>query len=601
MVIPVSPRRRVPQPIGSAGNHWHEALNALLQSSHQQLPDQFSSHVPDVHFTSSSPTGDAVFFPCPLKEQEAVSAVKALEACAVAAIADLRYGSQRRSIEIDTDKAACFLMTAYITTVDGMDKANPAIKRKIPGKRHPGKLERRTSGLQRSSDTDLNQAQSILYRRLSANLYETSIPGEYYHIHGSLDASRTLNMIGLPAFDPALTGYRQCIDTIEHAVKQFTVPELEALNKAAQQAGVPVLNQQQFFATPHGRTLKGMSPFTVDVLEASTPRVPFPPAENTVYYSDQPPQCLQGIKVLELCRIIAGPTIGRSLAAHGATVLKITSPYLPDVPFFQLEVNAGKHTTGLDLRNPADRKHFDALLADADVLIDGYRPGALARLGYGPAQLAALARARRKGFVYVAEDCFGGAGRPEAEWAHRPGWQQIADCATGVAWEQGRFMGLDEPVVPPFPMSDYGTGALGCLAALTGLWHRATRGGSWACRTSLAQYDVFVLSLGAHTREVQERLRRLHDADFFALRHSDSVDEVGRCALRSMRRVYPRLFADEMMHTAWSRGFKAQVRWPREVISVGGLRVGYSRATRPNAFDAPTWDGWEVDEDVMAG
>jgi len=109
------------------------ALQALLASCHAQLPAPCLKHVQNVHFTSSSPSGEAVFFPCPLKEQELVAATKALEACLAAAIADLRYGSERRLIEVDVDKTACFLMSAYLTTVDGMDKADAAVKHKIPG------------------------------------------------------------------------------------------------------------------------------------------------------------------------------------------------------------------------------------------------------------------------------------------------------------------------------------------------------------------------------------------------------------------------------------------------------------------------------------
>lgn len=445
---------------------------------------------------------------------------------------------------------------------------------------------------------------------MSANLYETKIPGEYYHIHGSLDADVTLEMLGLPKDNPSMTDYRTIIDYIESAVKQHTAAELDALNLAHHQAGIQALTWPQFQATPHGKALLDLPPFTVRPNPSDahvTPPVPFPP-------STAPDRALAGIKVLELCRIIAGPTIGRSLAAHGAQVLKITSPNLPDVPFFQLDVNAGKHALHLDLRGSArDRATFAALLADADVLIDGYRPGALARLGYSPSTLAALARRRGRGFVYVAEDCFGGGGgsggggdEAEAgafEWATRPGWQQIADCVTGVAWAQGEFMGLDEPVVPPFPMSDYGTGALGSLAALVGLYRRATEGGSWVCRTSLCQYDVFLMGLGLLPEAEQERLRRQFGAGdgaagFFGLRHSDSVDEVGRRALASMRGAVPHLFeAEGIMQEAWSEGFKGVLRWPREAVEIEGLKVGHVRTARPNGWDKEAgWEGWEEEE-----
>lgn len=455
----------------------------------------------------------------------------------------------------------------------------------------------------------------MLYRRLSANLYRTKNPGEYYHIHGSLDADVTLEMLGLPKHDPELTDYRAIINRIESAVMRYTAAELDQLNLQNRQAGIQALTWDQFQRTPHGKVLTQLPPLTIrpNPSDTSTPPVPFPPAAAADHPGrGRPRGALEGIKVLELCRIIAGPTIGRSLAAHGASVLKVTSPHLPDVPFFQLDVNTGKHAVHLDLKNsPRDRQVFASLLDEADVLVDGYRPGALARLGYGPEALGEIARRRGKGYVYVVEDCFGGGSNDDgdgggaAEWASRAGWQQIADCVTGVAWAQGAFMGLHEPVVPPFPMSDYGTGALGCVAALVGLYRRATEGGSWVARTSLCQYDCFLMGLGLLPAEEQARLREVFgqgdEGDgFFALRHSDSVDEVGKRALAGMRRVVPDLFEGEgMMHAAWSEGFKGVVRWPSEAVQVEGLRVGHVRTARPNGFDvAVGWEGWE--EDVIA-
>lgn len=138
------------------------------------------------------------------------------------------------------------------------------------------------------------------------------------------------------------------------------------------------------------------------------------------------PRVLEGIKVLELCRIIAGPTIARILGEYGATVLKVTGPGLSDVPFFQVDGNVGKHTTELDLKSPGGRQIFESLLQDADIVVDGYRPGALDKLGYGSKALSEMAMKRKKGIVYVNENCFG----YEGEWAGRAGWQQIADCVS---------------------------------------------------------------------------------------------------------------------------------------------------------------------------
>src|SRR5579862_4753117 len=166
----------------------------------------------------------------------------------------------------------------------------------------------------------------------------------------------------------------------------------------------------------------------------------------------------------------------------------------------------GKRTADLDLKESRDREIFEKLLEDVDIVLDGYRPDALSRLGYGPAQLSALAEKRGKGIVYVNENCFGYRG----EWAHRPGWQQIADCVSGIAWAQGLAMGIGEPMVPPVPMSDYGTGIMGAIAALTGIFKRATVGGSWWGGVSLVAYDMYLFRLGMYPesvwyREIDER------------------------------------------------------------------------------------------------
>ncbi|KAK0125115.1 hypothetical protein ONS96_008981 [Cadophora gregata f. sp. sojae] len=548
----------------------------LRKVAGDQIPAEFAQHLEDVTLTTAT-DGTQIYFPCPFKETEATVALKSVEASAVAALAHLRFPNEttKRKIEVDLERTATFLFSTYIATIAGMGKQDPEVKSKL-------------------KNTDLLQAQAILYRRLSANLYETKTPGEYYHIHGSLEAGKTLNMIGLEAYRPDLTDYRECIDVIESHVKKFTIPELEKMNLREKQAGVPVIKWEEFKKTNHGQTLLSTPPWEVRKI-ADSPPVPFPTSSSSSSSSE--PQVLSGIRVLELCRIIAGPAIGRTLAEYGAQVIKVTSPNLSDVPFFQVDGNTGKHTCDLDLKTPAGRQAFEELLQSADVVLDGYRPGSLERLGYGPEQLVELTKGRGKGIIYVAEDCFGDKG----DMAGRPGWQQIADCYTGVAWAQGEFMGLNEPVVPPFPMSDYGTGCMGAIAALTALYKRATEGGSWIGATSLCQYDVFLLGLGLYGPEVKERVRREHDEDFFGLRHADSVDEVGGRALKSMRRVHPELFERKLMQTAYSKGFGEDICWCRSPVTVEGLRVGFERASRPNGFDKPTWEEWEVEKDVVEG
>lgn len=268
---------------------------------------------------------------------------------------------------------------------------------------------------------------------MSANLYKTK-DEQFFHIHGSLEATTTLNMIGLEGHRPELTDYQEIIKTIEGKVQKFTAAELETMNAERRQAGVTAYKYEDFIKTPHvsahqslrkspsnhlqGQSNVKESPWSVTPLKGTIPPTKFPsaPAGNH--------RILKGIKVLELCRIIAGPTITRILAEYGADVLKITSPNLSDVPFFQVDGNMGKHAADLDLKTAEGKAGFEKLLADVDVFVDGYRPGALEKLGYGPDKLAELAEKRGKGIVYVNENCYGYKG----EWAGRPGWQQIADC-----------------------------------------------------------------------------------------------------------------------------------------------------------------------------
>ncbi|KFY28032.1 hypothetical protein V493_03128, partial [Pseudogymnoascus sp. VKM F-4281 (FW-2241)] len=534
--------------------------------SELNLPGDLESLAKNIEFTSER---DMIYFPIPFKETETTAALKGVEALVASALADLKYGKQARKIEIDLEQTTCFLFQTYLSTIDGMGKYDAGIKAKL-------------------KNTDLLEAQSDPYRRMSANLYATATPDTYFHIHGSLEANTTLNMIGLPPYRPDLKTIEDISECIESHVQQYTIDELEAKNKALRQAGVTAFKYEDFIATPHGKHNVDLPPWEVTSLETTTPPVPLP--------QDVPgakPRVLAGIKVLELCRIIAGPVIGRILAEYGADVLKVTSPHLSDVPFFQVDVNMGKHCADLDLKSPAGRKVFEELLQEADVVVDGYRPGALEKLGYGPTALTALAEKRGKGFVYVNENCFGYDG----EWAYRAGWQQIADCATGIAWAQGAYMGLSEPVIPPFPISDYGTGAMGAIAALTGLYHRAVSGGSWHGKVSLMHYDLLLFSVGQYSDAVQDELRSRQGVEFFKLRHNHSVDQISGTVLRSMRELYPWLFDGERYRERWvSEKWAGEVSAIKPVAKIEALEMSFQRASRPNGSDRPEWE-FEVEGD----
>ncbi|KAE8152154.1 CoA-transferase family III domain-containing protein [Aspergillus avenaceus] len=540
------------------------------QAERLSFPSEVVSNKDAVSFNSSH---DQVYYPIPFKETETLAALKGVEGSVAAAIANLRYGAQKRSVKVNLERATAFGCQAYMAKVDGLSKLDPEVKKKL-------------------KDTDLLAAQSNGYRRMSANLYKTKNEGEFFHIHGSLEATTTLNMIGLDGHRPGLTDYEEIIKVIEGQVQKYSAAELEDMNKERRQAGVTAFKYEDFIKTPHGSHNVQQPPWKVSRLSGDLPPTPFPTTGNGSK------KVLQGIKVLELCRIIAGPTVARILTEYGADVLKITSPSLSDVPFFQVDGNMGKHAADLDLKTDAGRRQFEELLADADVLVDGYRPGALEKLGYGPNALASLAEKRGKGIVYVNENCFG----YEGEWASRPGWQQIADCVTGIAWAQGQFMGHSTPVVPPFPISDYGTGCMGAIAALTGLYLRARDGGSYHGKASLMHYDLLLFAVGKYSEDVQEKMRAAQPPEFFQLRHCDSVDRISSTVLKIMQTRFPHLYTQsadqEPLTEKWySKAYNADIEVVRPICEIEGVENKFDRASRPNGTDRASWEDFQIPEE----
>ncbi|MFC6089858.1 CoA transferase [Saccharothrix lopnurensis] len=165
-----------------------------------------------------------------------------------------------------------------------------------------------------------------------------------------------------------------------------------------------------------------------------------------------------GVRVLDLTRVIAGPVATRVLAFLGADVLRVDSPRLPEDAHAHADTGIGKRSTSLDLDDPADRRTLDALLDDADVVVTGYRPGALDRHGLAPEALLA----GRPGLVVAQLSAWGYAG----EWAARRGFDSLVQAATGIAAVEGVDGG---PGVLPAQALDHGTGYLLAAAVLRGL------------------------------------------------------------------------------------------------------------------------------------
>lgn len=186
---------------------------------------------------------------------------------------------------------------------------------------------------------------------------------------------------------------------------------------------------------------------------------------------------LSGIRVLDLCIILAGPTCGRTLAEYGAEVIKIDSWFRPPTDRQLHDVGRGKRSICLDITKPAGLAAFYRLVDTADVVLGGFRKGVAERLGIGYEQL----RERKPDIVYLAINAFGQSG----DWANRPGYEQNAQAATGVQVRNGGRG--EKPIHSPYTFNDYGTGLMGAYAVMLALLQRRRTGKGQFVHTSLAQ------------------------------------------------------------------------------------------------------------------
>ena len=197
---------------------------------------------------------------------------------------------------------------------------------------------------------------------------------------------------------------------------------------------------------------------------------------------------LHGLRVLDLTRVIAGPVCGRVLSGHGADVLAVTAEHLPQISSLLPDVGLAKRSTFLDLRRKADRSSFDSLLADADVLVESFRPGALGGLGYDPATLASIS----PGLVVVDLRAYSSGG----PFAERRGFDSLVQLVAGIADAGQAAAGADRPVPLPCQALDHGTGWLAALGALAALVRQRREGGSWRVEASLSATAAWLTAMG---------------------------------------------------------------------------------------------------------
>lgn len=293
--------------------------------------------------------------------------------------------------------------------------------------------------------------------------------GRWVRLHTNFPHHRdgVLNILGCAHDKAAVTA----------ALQGWTAFDFET---ACADAGLVVAAMRSFAewdAHPQGRAIAALPLFDLERI-GDAPAKPWPAGERP----------LAGLRVLDLTRIIAGPVCGLTLAAHGADVMLVTSSQLPSIAPLVIDTGRGKLSVSLDLTQADDRATFEALLRDADVVVQGYRPAGLAALGYGADDLARL----RPGIVSVSLSAYS----HEGPWAARRGFDSLVQTATGFNHAEAEAAGSDAPRPLPAQILDHATGYLMAFATMAALLRRAHEGGSWQVRLSLAQTGHWLRGLG---------------------------------------------------------------------------------------------------------
>jgi crotonobetainyl-CoA:carnitine CoA-transferase CaiB-like acyl-CoA transferase len=266
-------------------------------------------------------------------------------------------------------------------------------------------------------------------------------------------------------------------DDVQAALMQW---DGEAFETAAYAGGCVVAlmrSHAEWSALPHARALAELPLISIEKIGDAEPK--------SWPSGDRP---LAGLRVLDLSRVIAGPVAGRTLAAHGADVLLISGPDLPAIPWLAIDTGRGKLTSFVELKSEQGRDRLRDLLASADIFSQGYRPRAIAGLGFSPQDAARIS----PGIVYVSLSAYGHAG----PWAERRGFDSLVQTATGFNHAEGQAASVDGPKELPAQMLDHASGYLMAFGAMMARTRQSREGGSWHVRVSLAQTGRWLWNLG---------------------------------------------------------------------------------------------------------
>ena len=311
-----------------------------------------------------------------------------------------------------------------------------------------------------------------LWEKLSG-LYRCADGWVRIHANFAHHRDGALRVLGLPPGDATPRS------AAEAALTTWTA---FAFEQACADAGLVVAAVRRFDqwdAHPQARAVAALPLFTLENIGDAVPRDLPPLAADA--------QPLQGVRVLDLTRILAGPVCGRTLAAYGADVMLVNAPHLPNIDHIA-DTSRGKLSVHVDLRSAAGRDSLRTLLRDAQVFVQGYRPGGLAAHGCDAEAAARI----RPGIVYVSLSAYSHTG----PWSARRGFDSLVQTATGFNHAEAQVAGAAQPKPLPVQILDYASGFLMAFAASAALLRQREEGGSWHARVSLAQTAHWLRSLG---------------------------------------------------------------------------------------------------------